>query len=242
MKNKLVIALLAAALVTTALTGCGKKETAEQTVTESTEAVAVETEAPVMETETEETTESAELVYNTESEEPAETTAKGEKTAKTDDSKNADTKTADSKDSKKDTGKTDTAKNDTAKNDTAKNDAGTNTGAATDTPAQTPAETPAETPAPEEPAQNLCPYGPLWTWMDFGDGWWGFYDANHYADAATMEADHQRVNTEMETNFYEKGLIDDNWSKEFLGRYDDAGDVYLNKYHFIVNPNAVNAE
>lgn len=74
MKKKLVITLLLAALATTSLAGCGKKETVN-VPDEGTEVVAeidTETEAEeviVAETETEEDTESAELVYNTETEE-----------------------------------------------------------------------------------------------------------------------------------------------------------------------------
>ena len=75
-------------------------------------------------------------------------------------------------------------------------------------------------------------YDQFWTWIDLGDGWWGYYSANHYADARTMEFDHQKVNTEGEIKFYNNGYIDDERSIEFIGRYEDVGDVYLNKYHF----------
>ncbi|MDY2910893.1 MAG: hypothetical protein SOT58_02420, partial [Agathobacter sp.] len=69
MKNKVIITLLALTMTTAMLAGCGKKETAK-VPSEGTETVAeisTETEkTAVVETETEESTEGAELVYNTE--------------------------------------------------------------------------------------------------------------------------------------------------------------------------------
>lgn len=101
MKKKLVITLLATALATTSLAGCGKKETVN-VPDEGTEVVAevnTETEVEevvVAETETEEDTESAELVYNTETENVANKTT--EKTdAKKDATGTGSTKTDSSK-------------------------------------------------------------------------------------------------------------------------------------------------
>lgn len=103
MKKKLVITLLLAALATTSLAGCGKKETANVPA-EGTEVVAevnTETEVEevvVAETETEEDTESAELVYNTEIENVAKEDKTTEKTdAKKDTTGTGSTKTDSSK-------------------------------------------------------------------------------------------------------------------------------------------------
>ena len=103
MKKKLVITLLATALATSSLAGCGKKETANVPA-EGTEVVAevnTETEVEevvVAETETEEDTESAELVYNTETEAVAKEDKTTEKTdAKKDTTETGSTKTDSSK-------------------------------------------------------------------------------------------------------------------------------------------------
>ena len=102
MKKKLVITLLATALATTSLAGCGKKETAN-VPDEGTEVVAeIDTETEmeeviVEETETEEDTELAELVHNTETEEDTEVVAKGDKTTEKTDVKKGATGTGNTK-------------------------------------------------------------------------------------------------------------------------------------------------
>lgn len=102
MKKKLVITLLATALATTSLAGCGKKETANVS-DEGTEVVAeIDTETEmeeviVAETETEEDTELAELVHNTETEEDTEVVAKGDKTTEKTDVKKGATGTGNTK-------------------------------------------------------------------------------------------------------------------------------------------------
>lgn len=113
MKMKLVITLLLTALATTSLAGCGKKEAANVPA-EGTEVVAeIDTETEVeevvvAETEesTEEDTESAELVYNTETE-------------------NVANKTTEKTDAKKDTTGTGSTKTDSSKGS---NSTGTSTG------------------------------------------------------------------------------------------------------------------
>ncbi len=235
MKNKVIITLLALTMTTAMLAGCGKKETAEvQTAdTEAVAEVSTETKAVVAETETEESTEGAELVYNTET--GTEVVAKEDKTksdkadAKTDST--GSTKDSASKTDSKDAGTKTETKADSTKNDSATQaPAETTTNTPAETPAQTPAETPAETPAPEEPAQNLCPYSPLNTWIDLGDGWWGYYSANGTADSEELD---QQLQKEMFEKCQNEGLTNVNGSSEPLGRYDDAGDVFFVKWQLV---------
>ena len=232
MKNKLVIVLLATALVTTALAGCGKKETAEvqSADTEAVAEVSTETKEVVAEKETEESTEGAELVYNTETD--TEVVAKEDKTkpdkadAKTDST--GSTKDSASKTDSKDAGTKTETKPDSTKNDSATQAPAETT---TNTPAETPAQTPAETPAPEPtPAQNLCPYSPLMTWIDLGDGWWGIYDAKGVDNY--LEIYNQR-SEELFEKCQNEGLTNVNGSSEFLGKYDDAGEVYFQKWQLV---------
>ena len=208
MKNKLVITLLALTMTTAMLAGCGKKETAE-VQTADTEAVAevnTETKAVVAETETEESTEGAELVYNTETD--TELVAKGDKT-KPD---KADAKTDSTGSTKDSVSKTET------KADSTKNDSAT----------QAPAETPAETPEPA-PAQNLCPYT-LNQWLDLGDGWWGYYTC-FQSPEGTVSALNKEFTDVIVTP--DATWTYDDWGGELVGNYDDAKDVILTKFHMV---------
>mgnify|MGYP004454827223 FL=1 len=216
MKNKLIITLLALTTTAAMLAGCGK-ETAE-VQSADTEAVAeVNTEAVAAETETEESTEGAELVYNTETD--TEVVAKEDKTksdkadAKTDST--GSTKDSASKTDSKDAGTKTETKPDSTKNDSA---------------TQAPAETPAETPAPEPaPAQNLCPYT-LNQWLDLGDGWWGYYTSS-----STPQETISALNDEF-TNVIvtpDATWTYDDWGNENLGDYDDYKSVQLTKVHMV---------
>ena len=216
MKNKLIITLLALTTTAAMLAGCGK-ETAE-VQSADTEAVAeVNTEAVAAETETEESAEGAELVYNTETD--TEVVAKGDKTkpdkadAKTDST--GSTKDSASKTDSKDAGTKTETKPDSTKNDSA---------------TQAPAETPAETPAPEPaPAQNLCPYT-LNQWLDLGDGWWGYYTSS-----STPQETISALNDEF-TNVIvtpDATWTYDDWGNENLGDYDDYKSVQLTKVHMV---------
>ena len=181
MKNKVIITLLALTMTTAMLAGCGKKETAEvqSADTEAVAEVSTETKAVVAETETEESTEGAELVYNTETD--TEVVAKEDKT-KPD---KADAKTDSTGSTKDSVSKTD------SKDAGTKNDSATQAPAetTTNTPAQTPAETPAPEPESEAPAQNLCPYGPFDQWLDLGNGWWGYYTCFQSPDGTRSALD-----------------------------------------------------
>ena len=230
MKNKVIITLLALTMTTAMLAGCGKETAEVQTAdTEAVAEVSTETKAVVAETETEESTEGAELVYNTET--GTEVVAKEDKTK----SDKADAKTDSTGSTKDSVSKTD------SKDAGTKNDSATQAPAetTTNTPAQTPAETPAETPAPEPepaPAQNLCPYT-VNTWMDMGDGWWGCYRA--YIPGMTPQEDattQSEVNTWLTNKMTNENLTYDNSGSEVLGDYDDAKDVQLVKYHLIPAP------
>ena len=216
MKNKLIITLLALTTTAAMLAGCGK-ETAE-VQSADTEAVAeVNTEAVAAETETEESAEGAELVYNTETD--TEVVAKEDKTksdkadAKTDST--GSTKDSASKTDSKDAGTKTETKPDSTKNDSA---------------TQAPAETPAETPAPEPaPAQNLCPYT-LNQWLDLGDGWWGYYTSS-----STPQETISALNDEF-TNVIvtpDATWTYDDWGNENLGDYDDYKSVQLTKVHMV---------
>ena len=217
MKNKLIITLLALTMTTAMLAGCGKKETAE-VQSADTEAVAeVNTEAVAAETETEESTEGAELVYNTETD--TEVVAKEDKTksdkadAKTDST--GSTKDSASKTDSKDAGTKTETKPDSTKNDSA---------------TQAPAETPAETPAPEPaPAQNLCPYT-LNQWLDLGDGWWGYYTC-FQSPEGTVSALNKEFTDVIVTP--DATWTYDDWGGENLGDYDDYRSVQLKKFHMV---------
>ena len=235
MKNKVTITLLALTMTTAMLAGCGKETAEVQTAdTEAVAEVSTETKAVVAETETEESTEGAELVYNTET--GTEVVAKEDKTksdkadAKTDST--GSTKDSASKTDSKDAGTKTETKADSTKNDSA-------TQAPAETTTNTPAETPAETPAPEPepaPAQNLCPYT-VNTWFDMGDGWWGCYNAyipgKSYQENTTI---HSENNTWLTNKMTNENLTYDNSGSEVLGDYDDAKDVQLVKYHLIPAP------
>ena len=222
MKNKLIITLLALTMTTAMLAGCGKETAEVQTAdTEAVAEVSTETKAVVAETETEESTEGAELVYNTETD--TEVVAKEDKT-KTD---KADAKTDSTGSTKDSVSKTDSKNAGTkteTKADSTKNDS------ATQAPAEAPAETPAETPAPEPaPAQNLCPYT-LNQWLDLGDGWWGYYTSS-----STPQETISALNDEF-TNVIvtpDATWTYDDWGNENLGDYDDYKSVQLTKVHMV---------
>ena len=233
MKNKLVITLLALTMTTAMLAGCGK-ETAE-VQSADTEAVAE------VSTETKESTEGAELVYNTETD--TEVVAKGDKTkpdkadAKTDST--GSTKDSASKTDSKDAGtKTDT-KTET-KADSTKNDSATQAPAETTT--NTPAETPAEPTVSDQPTTGpqettaKCPYT-VNTWMDLGDGWWGCY----FGGVVSMTpAERANVDNETQTWFTNKmeneNLTYDNSASEYIGNYSDVVSVNFVKYHLVPAP------
>ena len=217
MKNKLIITLLALTMTTAMLAGCGK-ETAE-VQSADTEAVAeasTETETVAVETETEESTEGAELVYNTETD--TEVVAKEDKTkpdkadAKTDST--GSTKDSASKTDSKDAGTKTETKADSTKNDSA---------------TQAPAETPAPEPEPA-PAQNLCPYGPFDQWLDLGNGWWGYYTCFQSPEGTRSALNDEFTNVIVSPD---ATWTYDDWSTELLGTYDDAKDVVLTKYHMV---------
>ena len=221
MKNKLIITLLALTMTTAMLAGCGKKETAEvqSADTEAVAEVSTETKAVAAETETEESTEGAELVYNTETD--TEVVAKEDKTksdkadAKTDST--GSTKDSASKADSKDAGTKTETKPDSTKNDSA---------------TQAPAETPAETPAPEPepaPAQNLCPYT-LNQWLDLGDGWWGYYTSSS-TPQETISALNDEFTDVIVTP--DATWTYDDWGGENLGDYDDYRSVQLTKVHMV---------
>lgn len=239
MKNKVIITLLALTMTTAMLAGCGKETAEVQSAdTEAVAEVSTETKAVAAETETEESTEGAELVYNTETD--TEVVAKEDKTkpdkadAKTDST--GSTKDSASKTDSKDAGTKTETKAGSTKNDSATQAPAETT---TNTPAQTPAETPAETPAPEPepaPAQNLCPYT-VNTWFDMGDGWWGCYNA--YIPGKTPQentAIQNEVGTWLENKLTSENLTYDNSGSEVLGDYDDAASVQLVKYHLVPAP------
>ena len=236
MKNKLVITLLALTMTTAMLAGCGKKETAE-VQTADTEAVAevnTETKAVVAETETEESTEGAELVYNTETD--TELVAKGDKTkpdkadAKTDST--GSTKDSASKTDSKDAGTKTETKADSTKNDSATQ---APAGTTTNTPAQTPAETPAEPTVSDQPTTGpqettaKCPYT-VNTWMDLGDGWWGYYTC-FQSPEGTVSALNKEFTDVIVTP--DATWTYDDWGGELVGNYDDAKDVILTKFHMV---------
>ena len=221
MKNKLIITLLALTMIAAMLAGCGK-ETAEVQSADA-EAVAevnTETKAVVAETETEESTEGAELVYNTETD--TEVVAKEDKTK----SDKADAKTDSTGSTKNSASKTD------SKDAGTKNDSATQAPAetTTNTPAQTPAETPAPEPEPEAPAQNLCPYGPFDQWLDLGNGWWGYYTCFQSPEGTRSALDKEFADVIMTPD---STWTYDDWSTELVGNYDDAKDVILTKYHMV---------
>lgn len=221
MKNKLIITLLALTMIAAMLAGCGK-ETAEVQSADA-EAVAevnTETKAVVAETETEESTEGAELVYNTETD--TEVVAKEDKTK----SDKADAKT-DSTGSTKDSASKTDSKDAGTKNDSATQAPAETT---TNTPAQTPAETPAPEPEPEAPAQNLCPYGPFDQWLDLGNGWWGYYTCFQSPEGTRSALDKEFADVIMTPD---STWTYDDWSTELVGNYDDAKDVILTKYHMV---------
>ena len=221
MKNKLIITLLALTMTTAMLAGCGKETAEVQTAdTEAVAEVSTETKAVVAETETEESTEGAELVYNTETD--TEVVAKEDKT-KPD---KADAKT-DSTGSTKDSASKTDSKDAGTKNDSATQAPAETT---TNTPAQTPAETPAPEPESEAPAQNLCPYGPFDQWLDLGNGWWGYYTCFQSPDGTRSALDKEFADVIMTPD---STWTYDDWSTELVGNYDDAKDVILTKYHMV---------
>ena len=221
MKNKVIITLLALTMTTAMLAGCGKETAEVQTAdTEAVAEVSTETKAVVAETETEESTEGAELVYNTETD--TEVVAKEDKTK----SDKADTKTGSTGSTKDSASKTD------SKDAGTKNDSATQAPAetTTNTPAQTPAETPAPEPESEAPAQNLCPYGPFDQWLDLGNGWWGYYTCFQSPDGTRSALDKEFADVIMTPD---STWTYDDWSTELVGNYDDAKDVILTKYHMV---------
>ena len=218
MKNKLIITLLALTMTTAMLAGCGKETAEVQSAdTEAVAEVSTETKAVAAETETEESTEGAELVYNTETD--TEVVAKEDKT-KTDKADAKTDSTGSTKDSVSKTDSKDAGTKTETKPDSTKNDSAT----------QAPAETPAETPAPEPaPAQNLCPYT-LNQWLDLGDGWWGYYTSS-----STPQETISALNDEF-TNVIvtpDATWTYDDWGNENLGDYDDYKSVQLTKVHMV---------
>ncbi len=221
MKNKLIITLLALTMTAAMLAGCGKETAEVQSAdTEAVAEVSTETKAVVAETETEEGTEGAELVYNTETD--TEVVAKEDKTK----SDKADAKT-DSTGSTKDSASKTDSKDAGTKNDSATQAPAETT---TNTPAQTPAETPAPEPEPEAPAQNLCPYGPFDQWLDLGNGWWGYYTCFQSPEGTRSALDKEFADVIMTPD---STWTYDDWSTELVGNYDDAKDVILTKYHMV---------
>ena len=221
MKNKLIITLLALTMTTAMLAGCGKETAEVQSAdTEAVAEVSTETKAVAAETETEESTEGAELVYNTETD--TEGVAKEDKTK----SDKADVKT-DSTGSTKDSASKTDSKDAGTKNDSATQAPAETT---TNTPAQTPAETPAPEPESEAPAQNLCPYGPFDQWLDLGNGWWGYYTCFQSPDGTRSALDKEFADVIMTPD---STWTYDDWSTELVGNYDDAKDVILTKYHMV---------
>ena len=243
MKNKLIITLLALTMTTAMLAGCGKKETAEvqSADTEAVAEVSTETKAVTAETETEESTEGAELVYNTETD--TEVVAKGDKTkpdkadAKTDST--GSTKDSASKTDSKNAGTKTETKADSTKNDSATQAPAETT---TNTPAQTPAETPAEPTVSDQPTTGpqpttaKCPYT-VNTWMDFGDGWWGCYKA-YINDKTPQENDaiSNEVDIEFQNKLASENLTYDNSSGELIGNFDGISNVMLDKFHLVPAP------
>ena len=215
MKNKLIITLLALTTTAAMLAGCGKETAEVQTAdTEAVAEVNTETETVAAETETEESTEGAELVYNTETD--TEVVAKEDKTK----SDKTDAKTDSTGSTKDSVSKTET------KADSTKNDSAT----------QAPAETPAETPAPEPaPAQNLCPYT-LNQWLDLGDGWWGYYTC-FQSPEGTVSALNKEFTDVIVTP--DATWTYDDWGGELVGNYDDAKDVILTKFHMVPITNQI---
>ena len=229
MKNKLIITFLALTMTTAMLAGCGKETAEVQSAdTEAVAEVSTETKAVAAETETEESTEGAELVYNTETD--TEVVAKEDKTK----SDKADAKTdstGSTKDSASKTDSNDAGTKTETKADSAKTDSATQApaGTTTNTPAQTPAETPAREPEPEAPAQNLCPYT-LNQWLDLGDGWWGFYTSSS-TPQETVSALNKEFTDVIVTP--DATWTYDDWGNENLGDYDDYRSVQLAKYHMV---------
>lgn len=238
MKNKLIITLLALTMTTAMLAGCGKETAEVQTAdTEAVAEVSTETKAVVAETETEESTEGAELVYNTETD--TEVVAKEDKIksdkadAKTDST--GSTKDSASKTDSKDAGTKTETKADSTKNDSA-------TQAPAETPAQTPAETPAEPTVSDQPTTGpqattaKCPYT-VNTWMDFGDGWWGCYKA-YINDKTPQENDaiSNEVDIEFQNKLASENLTYDNSSGELIGNFDGISNVMLDKFHLVPAP------
>lgn len=220
MKNKLIITLLALTTTAAMLAGCGK-ETAEVQSADTETVAEVNTETVAAETETEESTEGAELVYNTETD--TEVVAKEDKTksdkadAKTDST--GSTKDFASKTDSKDAGTKTETKPDSTKNDSS-----------TQAPAETPAETPAPEPEPEPaPAQNLCPYT-LNQWLDLGDGWWGYYTSSS-TPQETISALNDEFTDVIVTP--DATWTYDDWGGENLGDYDDYRSVQLKKFHMV---------
>lgn len=216
MKNKLIITLLALTMTTAMLAGCGKETAEVQSAdTEAVAEVSTETKAVAAETETEESTEGAELVYNTETD--TEVVAKEDKTkpdkadAKTDST--GSTKDSASKTDSKDAGTKTETKADSTKNDSA---------------TQAPAETPAPEPEPA-PAQNLCPYT-LNQWLDLGDGWWGYYTSSS-TPQETISALNDEFTDVIVTP--DATWTYDDWGGENLGDYDDYRSVQLTKFHMV---------
>lgn len=74
---------------------------------------------------------------------------------------------------------------------------------------------------------NLCPY-PLWTILDFGDGWMGFY-----WPAKCPEAECDEKNAMMNEYFESRDY--DSSFEETVGYYDDTYNLYLAKYHMVEN-------
>ena len=242
MKNKVIITLLALTMTTAMLAGCGKETAEVQSAdTEAVAEVSTETKAVVAETETEESTEGAELVYNTET--GTEVVAKEDKTksdkadAKTDST--GSTKDSASKTDSKDAGTKTETKADSTKNDSTTQAPAETT---TNTPAQTPAETPAEPTVSDQPTTGpqpttaKCPYT-VNTWMDFGDGWWGCYEA--YIDSKTPQendAISNEVDIWLTNKMTNENLTYDDHSGELIGTYEGISNVTLVKYHLIPAP------
>ncbi|MCI7492596.1 MAG: hypothetical protein MSA91_07395 [Lachnobacterium sp.] len=242
MKNKVIITLLALTMTTAMLAGCGKETAEVQSAdTEAVAEVSTETKAVVAETETEESTEGAELVYNTETD--TEVVAKEDKTkpdkadAKTDSI--GSTKDSASKTDSKDAGTKTETKADSTKNDSATQAPAETT---TNTPAETPAETPSEPTVSDqpttgpEPTTAVCPYT-VNTWMDMGDGWWGCY--KDYIDSKTPEENatiQSEVNTWLMNKMANENLTYDNSSGELIGNYDGISSVQLDKFHLVPAP------
>lgn len=223
MKKKLVITLLMATVTATVFVGCSKKNdtslSTEGTAVALCEETEIETET---EEETETETENSPLVYDENGCIVIDATKENPEESKPKENK-------------------ETASNDTDGRETTTkpefSNGNSNASSGTNNETSAPVETPVETPTPE-PTPNLCPYGPMNTWIDFGDGWWGYYSPTGGTDYTMtydeMNAITNELSNYMVSEFIEKGYTYDNSYAELVGTYDDTSVVTLTKFHFVL--------